>query len=114
MQKLGFSSNWIELTMNCITTPSFSVLINGVPKGQIQPQRGLRQGFPLSPYLFLLCAEVFSNMLIQADQNQIIYGLRFNSSLSISHLLFADDSLVFSRATQEDYSNLKCIFDRYG
>lgn len=114
MQKLGFSSNWIELTMNCITTPSFSVLINRVPKGQIQPQRGLRQGCPFSPYLFLLCAEVFFNMLIQADQNQIIHGLRFNSSLSISHLLFADDSLVFSRATQEDCSNLKCIFDRYG
>lgn len=113
MEVLGFSSNWVDLIMRCITTPSFSVLINGAPKGLIQPQRGLRQGCPLSPYLFLLCAEVFSSMITQAEENKLIKGLSFSKELSISHLLFADDSLIFTRATFEDCSNLKKIFDCY-
>ena len=113
MEVLGFSTKWADLVMRCITTPSFSVLINGVPKGLIQPQRGLRQGCPLSPYLFILCAKVFSNLLNQAGRKNLIKGLNFSKELSINHLLFADDSLISSRATTKDCSNLKKIFDSY-
>lgn len=52
-------------------------------------------------------------MLVQAERNQIIHGLRFNNNLSITHLLFADDSLVFTRETNKDCGNLKSIFDCY-
>ncbi|XP_024042628.1 uncharacterized protein LOC112099434 [Citrus clementina] len=113
MLKLGFSNKWVELIMGCITTTSFSVLINGVPKGLIQPQRGLRQGCPLSPYLFILCAEVFSNLLMQAESQRLIHGLKFGNNITISHLLFADDSLIFARASKEDCVHLKGIFDCY-
>ncbi|KAH9695348.1 putative reverse transcriptase/RNA-dependent DNA polymerase [Citrus sinensis] len=88
---------------------------DGLPAAFFQKHWGsVKEGVITTCLHILNDKEVFSNMLIQADQNQIIHGLRFNSSLSISHLLFADDSLVFARATQEDCSNLKCIFDRYG
>lgn len=113
MHNLGFSRKWVELVMRCVTTSSFSILINGVDKGLIYPQRGLRQGCPLSPYLFVLCAEVLSNLLAQAESKQLIHGLKFSSQLSISHLLFADDSLIFTRATTEDCINLKAIFECY-
>lgn len=111
MQKLDFFPNWIDLRMKCITTRSFSVFINGVPKHQNQPQKGLRQECPLSQYLFLLYAEAFSNIL--AQRNPIIHGLKFNSNPSITYLLVADDSLVFIKATNKDYKNLKSIFDCY-
>lgn len=99
--------------MNCITTPSFSVIVNGVAKGLIQSQRGLRQWCPLSPYLFLMCAEVFSNLLEQAERQNFIHGLKFNGNISISHLLFANDSLVFTRPSTKDYNHLKAIFECY-
>ena len=64
MKRMGFSQNWIGLVMKCISSISFSLIINGSVRGLIKPQRGLRQGCPLSPYLFITCAEVFSSLLL--------------------------------------------------
>ena len=113
MERLGFSKKWINLIMDCIFTPSYSIIINGAAKGLIHPQRGLRQGCPLSPYLFLLCAEVFSNLMVQAERQNLIHGLRFGRDISITHLLFADNSLVFTRASVNDCKQLKKVFDCY-
>ena len=66
MSKLGLSERWIDRVMSCVISTSFSVLINGKAYHNIQPSRGLHQGDPLSPYLFLLCAEGFSSMLAKA------------------------------------------------
>ena len=67
MEKMGFPLIWIDRVMSCVTTPSFSVCINGKPFGNISPSRGIRQGDPLSPYLFLLCAEGFTSLLAKAE-----------------------------------------------
>ena len=67
LEKLGFSLDFVELIMRCISTSSFFGLINGLAKGLIQPQTGLRQGCPLSLYLFILCVETFTNLLKQAE-----------------------------------------------
>ena len=63
MEKMGFSEKWIALVMGCISLVSYSILINGEPKGDIRPSRGIRQGDPLSPYLFLLCSEGLNRLL---------------------------------------------------
>ena len=92
---------------------SSSVVINGAVSRVICPQRGLRQGCPLSPYLFILTTEAFSSLLQQAEQQRLIHGLSFGKELKISHLLFVDDSLVFTRTSVIDCQNLKRIFDCY-
>ena len=63
MQKMGFADKWRALIMKCVTTVSYSIKINGKPRGCIVPSRGIRQGDPLSPYLFLLCVEDLSALI---------------------------------------------------
>ena len=70
LTKLGFLEGWVKLMMGCVTTTSFSILIDGKPHGHIIPSRGLRQRDPLSPYLFLLCAEGFISLLQHAKAEE--------------------------------------------
>ena len=61
MSRLGLPEAWIDRVMTCVTSPTFSIRINGKAYGNIKPSRGIQQGDPLAPYLFLLCAEGFSS-----------------------------------------------------
>ena len=63
MEKLGFCEKWVSLVLECISIVSYSILVNRESKGDIRPSRGLRQGDPLSLYLFLLCIEGLNRML---------------------------------------------------
>lgn len=97
-----------------ISTVTFSVLINGAPEGFITPQRGLRQGDPLSPYLFILCAEVLSHLCIKAMNDRSLLGVKIAvQTPAVNHLLFADDSLFFSLANVKAEKKLKSIFSKY-
>ncbi len=114
MLKLGFASRWVELIMECVTTPTYSILINGNPHGFIKPSRGIRQGDPLSPYLFLLCAEGLSSLIRKAESENKIHGVAASRhGPRISHLLFTDDSLLLSKASVEECENILNILDTY-
>ncbi|KAL0011169.1 hypothetical protein SO802_006277 [Lithocarpus litseifolius] len=103
MEKLGFPARWIERVMSCVTTPSFSILVNGKPHGMIQPSTRIRQGDPLSPYLFLLCAEGFTALLAKAKLEGRITGVSIcRGAPRVTNLLFADDSLLFCQATPKE------------
>lgn len=96
MLKLGFSTDWVNLIMRCVTTVTYSFRLNQSIFGTIHPKRGLRQGDPLSPYLFVLCAQGFSSLFSKAVERRLIRGIKVvNSCPIISHLFFADDSLIF-------------------
>uniref|UniRef100_A0A2N9HCL8 Reverse transcriptase domain-containing protein n=1 Tax=Fagus sylvatica TaxID=28930 RepID=A0A2N9HCL8_FAGSY len=114
MQQMGFARRWIHLMMTCVRTTSYSVLLNGETRGYIKPSRGIRQGDPLSPYLFLLCAEGLSALLRQAGRERRINGVSIcRGGPKISHLLFADDSLLFYDASTEECSRLMEVLQTY-
>jgi hypothetical protein len=75
MRKLGFDPKWIIFIMTCIRSITYSILINGQPGGKIFPTRGIKQGDPLSPYLFILCVEALSGLLLQAERSGYISGV---------------------------------------
>ena len=103
MLKLGFPKGWVDKVMSCVSLTSFSILINGKLYGMITPARGLWQGDLLSPYLFLLCAEGFTSLLQKAELEGHIHGVSIcRRALKISHLFFADDSLLFCQASEKE------------
>ena len=104
-QKMGFGEKWAGWIRWCISIASFSVLINGSSSGFFQNTKGLRQGDPLSPYLFVLGMEALSCLINRAVRRVFLTGCRIRgrggSGIQVSHLLFADDTLVFSEDSQQ-------------
>ncbi|XP_075665198.1 uncharacterized protein LOC142634829 [Castanea sativa] len=114
LMKMDFQNRWVKLMMACITTASYSVLINGEPHGHITPSRGLRQGDPLSPYLFLMCTEGLHGLISKAASNGDIRGVSIcRNGPKLTHLLFADDSLIFCTATENECQTLLNILATY-
>jgi hypothetical protein len=114
MSKLGFAPSWIKMIMACVKSVSYSIAVNGNVVGNIFPSRGLRQGDPISPYLFILCAEVFSSLLYNAQMKGLISGVPTSKKgPSISHLFFADDSLVFCKANRVEWRRILNIIETY-
>ncbi|XP_060963609.1 uncharacterized protein LOC115716507 [Cannabis sativa] len=107
----GFSEQCRKLLMACVTSVSYTVLLNGCPLKKLIPQRGLRQGDPLSPFLFLLCQEVLSKLISKAEVQNAVHGIKIaHSATPISHLMFADDTILFARANSNEANKLmECL-----
>ncbi|XP_026417533.1 uncharacterized protein LOC113313023 [Papaver somniferum] len=92
---MGLAENWIKLINQCVSTVSYSVLLNGSPTGFFQPERVLRQGDPLSPYLYIICDEALSSYIDNLQKNGTLKGIKIcKNAPEMTHLLFADDSLL--------------------
>ena len=113
LNRMGFGVKWCKWIRTCISTVQFSVLINGSPADFFGSSRGLRQGDPLSPMLFLILMEVFSRMLRRVEGAGLFRGFkvagRRGGGECVSHLLFADDTILFCDANVEQILHIQLL-----
>ena len=113
LERLGFHYVWVARIMTCIRTVSYSYLVNDSVQGSVLPSRGIRQGDPLSPYLFILCSEVLSGLCKRAQQAGLLSGIRVvRGSPRVNHLLFVDDTMFFIRTDELSCSTLHRILQQ--
>ena len=111
---MGFNHCWISLLLVCVTTVSYSILVNGELKGMIIPTRGIWQGDHLSPFLFLFCTEGLHGLISQVAHNGDIHGFQLcRRSPKLTHLLFANDSLLFCKSDIDECQRVLDILGVY-
>jgi hypothetical protein len=111
LKHMGFHQRFVNWIEKCISSVSYTLLINGCKAGRINPRRGLRQGDPLSPYLFILSKEILSRLIERAVQRGDVHGVRANRvGPVVTHLMYADDIILFSRAKLAEIKALEqCV-----
>ena len=97
--------------MGCLTSVNFALLINGSPSHFFTASRGIRQGCPLSPLLFILVIEGLSLLIEDACKHGKVKGIKISKDLSLTHLLFVDDVILFGMGTIEEWISLKVLLD---
>ena len=114
LTQMRFSTVCRHWIMQCVTTVSYSILVNGEPTSRFKPSCGLRQGDPLSSYLFILVMDILSRMLTKGTDDKIFQEIKLSrTGPSVSHLFFADDSLVFFKATPATCEGVKNILAKF-
>lgn len=110
LRRKGFHGNFIRLVLSCINSANFSVIINGQSYGYFSAQRGIRQGCPLSPYLFVLAINELSNQLTEAIQREYISGIKLGpNGPPIHSLMYADDLIITGQAQVEEAQKISDI-----
>jgi hypothetical protein len=111
LRRCGFSEKWRKWIHFCVSSVRFSILVNGSPCGFFPSSRGIRQGDPLSPMLFVIVMEAFSRLIVKATGAGMLSGCSVGSidPLEVSHLLFADDTLIFCEADPDHLFHLRSV-----
>ena len=109
--RMGFGLKWRGWIKACVTSVHFSVLVNGSSEGFFESSRGLRLGDPLSLLLFLLIMEVLSRLLRKTKESNLIQGFHVGAvnsvGVRISHLLFANDTILFCDASRKQMLSIR-------
>lgn len=114
LERLGFCHTWINWMMQCITSVSYSFLLNNKVVGNVTPQRGIHLGEPFFPYIFIICGEVLSALYKRAHELGSLPGIRVARNCpKVNHLLFADDTMIFTRSDPSSCDALMEILSAY-
>lgn len=114
LARKGLHIHFINLIHACVSSPTFSVIINGQSYAKFRSHRGIRQGCPLSPYLFVLAINELSIALQEAMSTNDFAGIKMGQNCPKIHsLLFADDLLVCGQATAQEASRMKDIIQNF-
>ena len=110
LQKLGFHSKWVRWVRGCLESSSISMLVNGSPTEEFKPSRGLRQGDPMAPFLFLVVAEGLVGLVRQASKQNMLTGVKVGRrEIECSMLQFADDTLFLCEDSFLNVFTIKTI-----
>ncbi|WMV42794.1 hypothetical protein MTR67_036179 [Solanum verrucosum] len=111
LKQMGFGEKWLKWIDYCIKTVRFSILVNREPAGFFPSERGLRQGDPLSPFLFIVAMEGYNSMMRVVIQNNWLKGFKVSNSsgreMQICYLLYADDTIIFCDAKAEQVALIR-------
>jgi len=114
LSRMGFHGRWLKWMTMCMESVNYQVLVNDEKVGPIVPKRGLRQGDPLSPYLFIICVEGLSALLKRAEVKGDIHRIKVcRGAPLLTHLLFAYNCFLFCRATIRESVKIKEILQAY-
>lgn len=110
----GFKHDLINLVMDCVTSASLAVCWNGEILRPFKPSRGLRQGDPLSPYLFIFCMEVLSQEICSSvNKNEWKVVALWRNGPYLSHIFFADDLILIGEAAFSQACLMEHILGRF-
>ncbi|GKV49208.1 hypothetical protein SLEP1_g55970 [Rubroshorea leprosula] len=110
LSRMGFNVMWRGWIQECLRSSMISVLINGSPTRQFPVGKGIRQGDPLSPFLFLIVAEGLNGLMSTAVEKELYKGVMIgNGATMVTHLQFADDTIFFGEATEDNIRVIKSI-----
>nr|KYP62506.1 LINE-1 reverse transcriptase isogeny [Cajanus cajan] len=110
LQRLGFDNKWRSWIEGCLRSSQVSVLINGSPTSEFSPQRGLRQGDPLSPFLYVIVAEGLAGMMRSAVQKNLFTSYEVGAKrVAVNLLQFADDTIFFGEPTISNVITIKSL-----
>ncbi|CAL1404087.1 unnamed protein product [Linum trigynum] len=115
LKNYGFDDRWCRWVSSCIRTVNFSILFNGEAAEEFKPSRGIRQGDPLSPFLFILMSNALTFLIDKAVSQNQLKGIRLNARCPIlTHCLFADDTVIFGKADLQEAEKILDLIREYG
>ena len=108
----GFDKRWIEWVYSMISTPNFSILVNGTPTSTFNATRGIRQGDPISPFLFIMAVEGLGRNIKKELREKRIKGIKlWGNNLPITHQQFVDDVMLFGEVSVKEVRNFKRVLE---
>lgn len=114
MRVMNFGPRWVKWIEDILRSSRISILVNGSPTKEFSPERGVRQGDPLSPLLFNLVGEVLHLMLDKASELGIFQGLSFSQNgVTLSHLQYTDDTVIFLHNDQHSVEGVKSVLQGF-
>eukprot|EP00253_Pinus_taeda_P008595 PITA_08595 len=109
LRVFGFANAWIRWIMSLVSSAFFSIFINGTPTSTFRPSRGLRQGDPLSPFLFIIMAKGLGRSLNATIQSHELKGLNLHDAPTVSHQQFVDDNMIFGHSSVQEARSLNSL-----
>ena len=112
--RFNFPKNLVELIMSCVSSVLTSILFNGGTLDSFKPTRGIRQGNPLSPYIFIMCMDYLGQLIQEKCATKAWSPVKASrSGPAFSHLFFADDLVLFARANPENCATIRGVLDDF-